>query len=493
SNLYDAIYSPALSTLTGWLVDLTGAAQTASAAAEHHSPISRYVAFSLTALGGGAYYGLQGLAAFGTMTAFAGEGVKALGKLGDVQGHYLRVLYAWGHIKNVAEAVKGFGGSLIQAVPSIGRFGAALYANPLTWYIAGAVALGAAAYEIYEHWDPVSAFFKNMCGKVEGYFSSFEAWLKAWAPAIGKWLLIGLTGPLGVAAIEIYQHWDGIKEIFAGAVDWLKTAGLNMMKSLDEGILAGIEWPVKAAARMAEKIGGFFHFHSPPEYGPLREAVLHFRLGEELAKHIQPAPLIGAAARMAAEIAAAVWDRLKPVPTVRTSPPGPFSLKGEGEPFAPWDKRLHLSFLPPFRGKEPGMRVAPAPEIAVTPVVNLAARFGEFAKNSQPFLSPPPLFDVGEGKGGGVAAPIVNLALPKPITAAPAMIMAAAPERIAAATGTVVQRESTGAAVTINLTYSPTIKSESPDEWMKVARQHSRDLMRIISDELTRRQRLAFT
>jgi len=127
--------------------------------------------------------------------------------------------------------------------------------------VVGVAALAVAAYEIYEHWSAVKGFFVRL--------------------------------------------WDDVKTIFADAADWMKNAGENLVKALGEGILAAAEWPVKAAEQLAEKIGGFFHFHSPPAYGPLREAVLHFHLGEELAKHIKSAPAIAASITMAAGIAAA--------------------------------------------------------------------------------------------------------------------------------------------------------------------------------------------
>jgi hypothetical protein len=221
SNLYDAVYSPALSTITGWPVDRTDAAHGASAAADHHSAIARYAALSLTALGGGVYYSLQELATFGTMTAFAGKGVQAL----------------------------------------------------------GALALSVAAYEVYKHWDKFEPFFEHLWARVKGIFKS--------------------------AAVEISKHWDAIRKVFSGAVNWLKTTGLNMMKSFGEGILAGAEYPFKAAWNLAKKVGGLFHFHSPPDYGPLREAVLNFRYGEELARHLTPAPIIAPARELAAGIAGA--------------------------------------------------------------------------------------------------------------------------------------------------------------------------------------------
>jgi hypothetical protein len=47
-----------------------------------------------------------------------------------------------------------------------------------------------------------------------------------------------------------------------------------------------------------------------------------------------------------------------------------------------------------------------------------------------------------------------------------------------------------GRGVTINLTCSPTIKDASPDEWVKAARRHADELVRIIDAKLSRRARL---
>jgi len=130
---------------------------------------------------------------------------------------------------------------------------------------------------------------------------------------------IGLIALFAAAAYEVYDRWSavptffadiwgGVKRIFSGALTWFKSMGFGMMRSLGEGILAGLEWPFKAAEHVAEKIGGFFHFHSPPEYGPLRDAVLNFRLGEELATHTKAAPAVHAASQMAMQMAVHLTD-----------------------------------------------------------------------------------------------------------------------------------------------------------------------------------------
>jgi hypothetical protein len=271
-------------------------------AAEHHSSIARYAALSRTAIGGAAYYGLQGLAAFGTMTAFRGKEVEALSKLANWEAIALRGMYAWDAVKGIAGSIGTFSTAIGVASVSALRFAWALAASPIGLWIEGAALLAVAAYEIYKHWGAVASFFEALWKRVRNSLSSFASWLLSWAPTIGKYLLIGLTRPIGLATVEIYKHWDGIKKIFSDAMDWLKTAGLNMMKSLGEGILEAIEFPFKAASQIAGKIGGFFHFHSPPAYSPLREAVLNFPFGEELAKRFHVAAVC---TEPAAEIASA--------------------------------------------------------------------------------------------------------------------------------------------------------------------------------------------
>jgi hypothetical protein len=269
SSLYHAIYSPALSTINRRLGGLTGVTRSAAGAAEHHSSAARHAGVSLTAVGGAAYYGLQGPAALATMAAVAGKGVEPLSKLADWESIALRGMYAWDAIKAIGAGIASFGSAILGAIPSIVGFGLALLANPITWYVAGALALAAAPYEIYEQWGAIVGFFESVCGRVKGVFSE--------------------------------------------VVDWLKGEGLNMMKTLGEGILAGIEYPFLAAWNVARKVGGLLHFHSPPIEEPLREAVLNFHLGEELTKHIKSGPVIALTRDMATHIASAA-----PRPAVAT-------------------------------------------------------------------------------------------------------------------------------------------------------------------------------
>jgi hypothetical protein len=302
-NFADALTNPALgiqARLTNYFSDSIASLTTHL---EHHSVVAGAATLAVTGLGSAAYHGVQALSALGTMSIFAGQGLQLAQwamKALDFQGLALRGMYAWESIGKVADAVKGLGGTLLGALPlisslgstlagagaAISSFGAMLLANPITWYVAGALA--AAAYEIYEHWGEIAGFFEHL--------------------------------------------WSRIKTLFSEGIDWLKNTGINMMKRLGEGILAGVEYPFKAAWQVAEKVGGLFHFHSPPDYGPLRDAVLNFRFGEELAARIQPAPVVGAASKMAAGIA---------TPVVRAEPTGQASAGRAGA-----DNTIHIHYSP---------------------------------------------------------------------------------------------------------------------------------------------------
>jgi TP901 family phage tail tape measure protein len=157
------------------------------------------------------------------------------------------------------------GEGLAAVAPELGGLGVAAeaagagflaIAAPIAGVVAGIAAVGVGAYEMYEHWSAVKGFFSKL--------------------------------------------WADVKMIFSDVVTWMENAGWNMIKSFAAGIWKAASLPAEAAEAIAAKIGGFFHFHSPPAYGPLREAVLNFRLGEELAKHMRPLPVVTAAARTAA-------------------------------------------------------------------------------------------------------------------------------------------------------------------------------------------------
>ncbi len=244
--LYDSMASPALpmySSAIGWL---TKEVQGATDASQKHSAVLGDVVFGMSAVGNLAGGAISALSTLGAASIFAGQGMKALGwamGMVDFESLALRAMYLWDAISGIGAAAWAF-----------------LASNPIGWVVIAAAALAAAGYEVYEHWSAVKNFF-----------SGFGTWLGGWASTIGKAVLIGLTGPFGLIATEIYSHWDSIKAA-------------------------------------CEKIGGgildFFFGHSPPPVGPLHD-LGRITIAETIAERIRPAPVLAAIRRTAAAAAIA--------------------------------------------------------------------------------------------------------------------------------------------------------------------------------------------
>lgn len=62
---------------------------------------------------------------------------------------------------------------------------------------------------------PFARFFTET---IPGFFRSVLNWVKNnW-----KWILIGMTGPVGLAVVKIIEHWDDIKSGISSAWSWIK-------------------------------------------------------------------------------------------------------------------------------------------------------------------------------------------------------------------------------------------------------------------------------
>jgi len=112
-------------------------------------------------------------------------------------------------------------------------------------------AIGIAAYELYTHWDQVWGFIK---GIIEGVWN----WIK------GHWpLLLGiLTGPIGLAVVEIIQHWDDIVSFVKGVPGKIAAVAAGMW----DGILDAF----KAVLRWIQNGWNALHFKLPSlDLGPL--------------------------------------------------------------------------------------------------------------------------------------------------------------------------------------------------------------------------------
>src|SRR5690606_31949512 len=69
-------------------------------------------------------------------------------------------------------------------------FSAALWANPITWVVAGIIALIAAGVLLWKYWDEVTAFFLKAWEWIKEAFANFDplGWISEKLDALWEWL-----------------------------------------------------------------------------------------------------------------------------------------------------------------------------------------------------------------------------------------------------------------------------------------------------------------
>lgn len=102
---------------------------------------------------------------------------------------------------------------------------------------------------------------------------------------------------------EIKRFLDSIPGYLQGLPEKLHDAGVNLIKSLADGIVSAAEWPGKAIAGVAAKIRAHLPF-SPAKEGPLRD-LNRVRIVETIAERITPGPVLAAMRRVATVAAVA--------------------------------------------------------------------------------------------------------------------------------------------------------------------------------------------
>ncbi len=138
-------------------------------------------------------------------------------------------------------------------------------------------------------------------------------------------IIAGITAAIAAVGAIIITFWPQIKSFFTTLIPEFFNAGLNLMKSLGRGILAGVEYPIHAAEGLARHIEGYFVGHSPPPFGPLHN-LNRVAIAETIAQRIRPAPILAAITRTAAAVAVAA--PLMAAPAAAGAAPGITRLSG---------------------------------------------------------------------------------------------------------------------------------------------------------------------
>jgi TP901 family phage tail tape measure protein len=111
---------------------------------------------------------------------------------------------------------------LKTALIGVGRAMITLLANPVVLAIVAIAALAYGIYLLIKHWDEVKAAFAPLISMIADGFTWLYNWFKGW---IGDWwyvVLLGLTGPIGLAIGLIIKYWDVIVAAFDTAWGWIK-------------------------------------------------------------------------------------------------------------------------------------------------------------------------------------------------------------------------------------------------------------------------------
>jgi TP901 family phage tail tape measure protein len=188
--------------------------------------------------------------------------------------------------------VAGFG----AAVAAVGKFGLALLASPITWIIAGLVAVGVGIYYLIQNWDAVKTAvgeawdaitewtgqavedLKRVLGLLVGSVVDLATGVLDHLAAIGQgFMVMGQT--IGDAIASVGEWLAGIPGVvadaFMGVVDWLSAlpgrfydAAVGMFDAFVEGVKSVAMKPVEAVSEVFDSIAALLP-HSDVREGPL--------------------------------------------------------------------------------------------------------------------------------------------------------------------------------------------------------------------------------
>ncbi len=213
-------------------------------------------------------------------------------------------------LTNVIDALKGVSEAtrhLIDAYPWVGKIVFALGSIGLT-----VTGIAAAGWALKLLGSGLSVFSGLVSYVKAGVFAirSLELatkaltaaqWLYDAAAAFGfGWIAAIVAGAvvLGVAAYEVYKHWDAIKKYF-GSIDW-KGLGASILMGIANGMTFGLTAHIiPVLGKIGSTILGHFKGHSPPPLGPLHQ-LGQVNLIQTIAETFKPAPVLAAIRRVAA-------------------------------------------------------------------------------------------------------------------------------------------------------------------------------------------------
>lgn len=156
-----------------------------------------------------------------------------------------------------------FGPAFAAASSAVWGFTAALLANPITWIVAGVVALGAAVWLVIDNWSQISGFFQGLWADVraafeDGLLNGVLHLLSMLNPVNLLTQLVnwGIEALFGVDLSAVGQAWAhaliaGIKSGWSLLVQQVQALASDLVPDWLEPALGFSGEPQLAAARMA--------------------------------------------------------------------------------------------------------------------------------------------------------------------------------------------------------------------------------------------------
>lgn len=128
--------------------------------------------------------------------------------------------------------------ALISVTTAAWGFTAALAANPVTWIVAGLVALAAAAYLVYRNWEQIGPMLSGVWDGVKS--AADAAWQGVKGAASDAWASVSTAVSSGAAAVRkaAGQAWEGLKQSASDAWTGLSDVLSNALAAVTKAVTA---------------------------------------------------------------------------------------------------------------------------------------------------------------------------------------------------------------------------------------------------------------
>ena len=161
-------------------------------------------------------YGSVALLGFGSALKIISGGINMYSNYMKVAGFMTEHKFGT-KIFSVGKKLIGGVGKIVKGFKALSL---TVLASPVTWIIAGILALVAAGYLLYKNWDTVKAKAAELKDKVVGLIDKF-------------WFFMGPLGWIVKAGMTVYRNWDTIKQKAGELKDKIANMVTNILLKWD--------------------------------------------------------------------------------------------------------------------------------------------------------------------------------------------------------------------------------------------------------------------